>query len=110
MRAILGNSDQVLVPGNFVRVRVGAADEQESLLVPDAALGSDQGGRYSTMSRPGFRACINITTGWRRSGTPWSGWQPYCTRLFDEVAARDQDLHRLAPSLAINVARTHVNG
>jgi RND family efflux transporter MFP subunit len=46
VRAILGNSDQVLVPGNFVRVRVGAADEQESLLVPDAALGSDQGGRY----------------------------------------------------------------
>jgi len=46
VRAILGNSDQVLVPGNFVRVRVGAADEQESLLAPDAALGSDQGGRY----------------------------------------------------------------
>ena len=46
VRAILGNSDQVLVPGNFVRVRVGAADEQESLLVPDAALGTDQGGRY----------------------------------------------------------------
>jgi RND family efflux transporter MFP subunit len=46
VRAILGNSDQVLVPGNFVRVRVGAADEQDSLLVPDAALGSDQGGRY----------------------------------------------------------------
>jgi len=46
VRAILGNSDQVLVPGNFVRVRVGAADEQDSRLVPDAALGSDQGGRY----------------------------------------------------------------
>jgi RND family efflux transporter MFP subunit len=46
VRAILPNSDQVLVPGNFVRVRVGAADEHESLLVPDAALGSDQGGRY----------------------------------------------------------------
>jgi RND family efflux transporter MFP subunit len=46
VRAILPNQDQVLVPGNFVRVRVGAADEQESLLVPDAALGTDQGGRY----------------------------------------------------------------
>ena len=46
MRAILPNRDQVLVPGNFVRVRVGAADEQDSLLVPDAALGTDQGGRY----------------------------------------------------------------
>jgi RND family efflux transporter MFP subunit len=46
VRAILANTDHVLVPGNFVRVRVGAADEHESLLVPDTALGSDQGGRY----------------------------------------------------------------
>ena len=46
VRAILPNRDQVLVPGNFVRVRVGAADEHDPLLVPDAALGTDQGGRY----------------------------------------------------------------
>jgi RND family efflux transporter MFP subunit len=45
VRAILKNPDGVLVPGYFVRVRVGV-DEQNSLLVPDAALGSDQGGRY----------------------------------------------------------------
>src|SRR5262245_58785544 len=30
VRAILPNAEQVLVPGNFVRVRVGAAGEQES--------------------------------------------------------------------------------
>jgi RND family efflux transporter MFP subunit len=46
VRAILPNHEQVLVPGYFVRVRVGAADEHDSLLVPDAALGADQGGRY----------------------------------------------------------------
>ncbi len=45
VRAVLKNPDGVLVPGYFVRVRVGV-DEQSSLLVPDAALGSDQGGRY----------------------------------------------------------------
>jgi RND family efflux transporter MFP subunit len=45
VRAILKNPNGVLVPGYFVRVRVGV-DEQNSLLVPDAALGSDQGGRY----------------------------------------------------------------
>jgi len=45
VRAVLKNPDGVLVPGYFVRVRV-AADEENSLLVPDAALGSDQGGRY----------------------------------------------------------------
>ncbi len=46
VRAILQNENGVLVPGNFVRVRAGAPDEHNSLLVPDAALGSDQGGRY----------------------------------------------------------------
>jgi RND family efflux transporter MFP subunit len=45
VRAILQNPNQVLVPGYFVRVRV-AEDPQEALLVPDVALGSDQGGRY----------------------------------------------------------------
>jgi RND family efflux transporter MFP subunit len=44
VRAVLPNREQVLVPGYFVRV--GAADEHDSLLVPDAALGTDQGGRY----------------------------------------------------------------
>jgi RND family efflux transporter MFP subunit len=45
VRAIMQNQTDVLVPGYFVRVR-DASDEQNSLLVPDAALGSDQGGRY----------------------------------------------------------------
>jgi RND family efflux transporter MFP subunit len=45
VRAILQNPNQVLLPGYFVRVRV-AEDPQEALLVPDVALGSDQGGRY----------------------------------------------------------------
>src|SRR5262245_40931496 len=46
VRAILQNENGMLVPGNFVRVRVGAADQHNSLLVSDAAIGSDQGGRY----------------------------------------------------------------
>ena len=45
LRAILPNADRVLLPGYFVRVRI-AEDEAKALLVPDAALGSDQGGRY----------------------------------------------------------------
>jgi RND family efflux transporter MFP subunit len=45
LRAILPNTDRVLMPGYFVRVRI-AEDEGKALLVPDAALGSDQGGRY----------------------------------------------------------------
>jgi RND family efflux transporter MFP subunit len=46
-RAILANADRVLLPGYYVRVRIPRPqDDKESLLVPDTALGSDQGGRY----------------------------------------------------------------
>ncbi len=44
-RAILSNPDRVLLPGAFVRVRVPGQPHQ-ALLVPDVALGADQGGRY----------------------------------------------------------------
>ena len=44
-RATLQNSDRVLLPGYFVRVRIPSRP-QPGLLVPDVALGSDQGGRY----------------------------------------------------------------
>jgi RND family efflux transporter MFP subunit len=46
VRGILKNSDRVLLPGYFVRVRVPFEQERNALLVPDAALGADQAGRY----------------------------------------------------------------
>lgn len=46
VRALLDNPDRMLLPGNFVRVRVPAGNPQDELLVPDVALGSDIGGRY----------------------------------------------------------------
>jgi RND family efflux transporter MFP subunit len=46
VRAVLANSSRVLLPGYFVRVRIPGPQPQQSLLVPDTALGSDQGGRY----------------------------------------------------------------
>jgi RND family efflux transporter MFP subunit len=45
VRGILPNTDRLLLPGYFVRVRV-AEEPRDALLVPDAALGADQGGRY----------------------------------------------------------------
>jgi RND family efflux transporter MFP subunit len=45
-RAIFDNKDRSLLPGYFVRVRIPVSDQADALLVPDAALGSDQGGRY----------------------------------------------------------------
>jgi RND family efflux transporter MFP subunit len=44
-RAILDNADRLLLPGYFVRVRI-ASPPAPALLVPDVAIGSDQGGRY----------------------------------------------------------------
>jgi RND family efflux transporter MFP subunit len=46
VRGVLPNADRVLLPGYYVRVRVPFDQQQNALLVPDVALGSDQSGRY----------------------------------------------------------------
>jgi RND family efflux transporter MFP subunit len=47
VRGVFENKDRTLVPGYFVRVRVpGPTQGDASLLVPDVAVGADQGGRY----------------------------------------------------------------
>jgi RND family efflux transporter MFP subunit len=45
-RGVLQNTAGVLLPGYFVRIRVPLETNVDALLVPDAALGADQGGRY----------------------------------------------------------------
>jgi multidrug efflux system membrane fusion protein len=45
-RARFANEDGVLVPGMFVSVRLSGASDQNVLLVPDRAIGSDQSKRY----------------------------------------------------------------
>jgi RND family efflux transporter MFP subunit len=46
VRAVYENAKNALLPGNFVRVRIPLGAPTEAILVPDTALGSDQGGRY----------------------------------------------------------------
>ena len=46
VRGVLPNPDRILLPGYFVRIRVPLSKEPDTLLVPDAAIGNDQGGRY----------------------------------------------------------------
>jgi RND family efflux transporter MFP subunit len=46
VRGVLPNADRILLPGYYVRVRVPFGQQQNALLVPDVALGSDQAGRY----------------------------------------------------------------
>jgi multidrug efflux system membrane fusion protein len=45
-RALMPNTDLTLLPGMFLRVRVPLGIDHNALLVPDSALGSDQGGTY----------------------------------------------------------------
>lgn len=45
-RAIYENADKVMLPGMFVRVRIPTDKQENALLVPESALGSDQDGRY----------------------------------------------------------------
>ena len=45
-RASFANPNRALLPGYFVRVRVPWQSRQPELLVPDVAIGADQGGRY----------------------------------------------------------------
>ena len=46
VRAVFQNANRAMLPGYFVRVRVPVGEPQNALLVPDSAIGSDQGGRY----------------------------------------------------------------
>ena len=46
VRAVFQNANRLLLPGYFVRVRVPVGEPANALLVPDSAIGSDQGGRY----------------------------------------------------------------
>ena len=45
-RATFSNPNRALLPGYFVRVRVPWKSRTPELLVPDVAIGADQGGRY----------------------------------------------------------------
>jgi RND family efflux transporter MFP subunit len=45
-RGVLDNANGILLPGYFARVRVPLETGVDALLVPDAALGADQAGRY----------------------------------------------------------------
>ena len=46
LRAVFDNGDRALVPGMFANLRVLAGPPEPALLVPDVAVGSDQGYKY----------------------------------------------------------------
>jgi RND family efflux transporter MFP subunit len=46
IRGLIPNPDEALVPGIFVRVRVTARESREEVVVSEAAVGTDIGGKY----------------------------------------------------------------
>jgi RND family efflux transporter MFP subunit len=51
-RAQFANPDSILTPGMFARVRIAATTPYEALLVPDAAIGSEQARKYVLVAAP----------------------------------------------------------
>lgn len=56
VRATIANSDFVLLPGQYVRVRVHVRDQPDAMLVPQTALGSSQLGKYVYVVSPENKA------------------------------------------------------
>jgi multidrug efflux system membrane fusion protein len=55
-RVTIANSDFVLLPGQYVRVRLHLRDEPNALMAPMAALGSSQTGKFAYVVGEGGRA------------------------------------------------------
>jgi multidrug efflux system membrane fusion protein len=54
-RATIENPHHTLLPGQFIRVRLYVADQPDTLLVPQVAIGSNQLGQYVYIVGPGNR-------------------------------------------------------
>ncbi|RKP46350.1 efflux RND transporter periplasmic adaptor subunit [Trinickia fusca] len=54
-RATIENPNHTLLPGQFIRVRLHVADQLDTLLVPQVAIGSNQLGQYVYIVGPGNR-------------------------------------------------------
>jgi membrane fusion protein, multidrug efflux system len=64
-RGIFDNPNRVMLPGNFLRIRIPLALEEETaLLVPDTAIGADQAGNYLlVVDQNGVVQQKSVTTG-----------------------------------------------
>lgn len=56
VRAVLDNSDDRLMPGQFARIRLGQATTTPALVVPEKAIGVDQDKKYVLVVDPAYKA------------------------------------------------------
>jgi multidrug efflux system membrane fusion protein len=79
VRATFDNRDGTLIPGQYVKVRMGRARTEEALLVSERAVGTDQNKRFVLVVGPDNRAAYReITLGGTADGQRivTSGLQP----------------------------------
>jgi RND family efflux transporter MFP subunit len=69
LRAVFPNQDRALVPGLFANVRVPAGAPVQSLLIPDVAVGSDQGRKFVYIVNPTNMIETRMITTDRQHGT-----------------------------------------
>ncbi|MEM9764135.1 MAG: efflux RND transporter periplasmic adaptor subunit [Pseudomonadota bacterium] len=68
-RAVLANGDGVLTPGMFGRLRLATAENAETVLIPEEAIGSDQGTKFAmVVTADGTVARRVLTLGDRHEG------------------------------------------
>ena len=61
-RAVFDNANGVFTPGMFARVRVPASAPYEALLVPDAAIGTEQARKYVLTVKPDDTVALTYVT------------------------------------------------
>jgi multidrug efflux system membrane fusion protein len=62
VRAVFQNPDGKLIPGQFVRVHMGAAQEKPALLVSELAVGTDQSKRFVYVVGPDHKVAYREVT------------------------------------------------
>ena len=71
-RATIANPDRSLLPGEFVHVRLHVADQPDTLLVPQVALGSSQLGKFVYVADNGKAEQRLVSIGATYGDRSWS--------------------------------------
>jgi membrane fusion protein, multidrug efflux system len=61
-RATIANADRMLLPGQYVRVRLAVSQQPDALMVPQAALGSSQIGKYVYVVGKGNKVDMRVVS------------------------------------------------
>lgn len=98
LRAVFANQDRTLVPGLFAMVRVPAGPPAEVLVIPDVAIGSDQGRKYVYVVGQNN----TIETRPITSGRAHGQWRDIVTGLSQQDLVVVNGLMQVRPGIKVN--------